>query len=128
MTEISRPDSLLMLRLRSTHSALQVLSAQVASHDRLLYQIILPAMTRPGPPSSPQPDPSATPGKPWFNPSSGLMKRAKALGEWVGRAARIMGLIKGIWVLVGIVTPWLLMAATAVWKLLAPYLSRLLLG
>jgi hypothetical protein len=56
------------------------------------------------------------------------MQRVKTFGEWARLASMMVGLIKGVMFLLGIIIPSLLLAAAAVWKLVVPYLSRLVLG
>jgi hypothetical protein len=128
MSETSDHNFLLTLRLRSMRSDLRALSDQIATHDRLLYHVILPALIRPGPQPSPAQSPSPTTGTPWFTTRDGLMQRVKALGEWARLASMMVGLVKGAIWLLGIIIPSLLLAAAAVWKLLVPHLSRLVLG
>ena len=125
MRTTSDLDSLLTLRLRSLRCEQRALLERVATHDRLLYQIILPAMTHPGPPpsSASQPPPSPTTGTPSSTPSSDLLKRAKDLGGLVVRAIRLANLIKNVWGFWTLVAPVLLLAAGTVWKLAAPWLQ-----
>ena len=125
MPAISDLDSLLTSRMHTLRCELKALRAQAAVHDRLLYQVILPAMTRHGPPSSSDPSPYPTPGTPSSAPSSSRIARTvKGLGEWVRPLSAIAGALKAI----SLITPWLILAATAAWKWALPYLSRLVPG
>ena len=137
MCETSPPNCPTSSQLRCLRSeqiknamALGTGAGELRSLRELVHQVLL---TRPGPPSSsgsyPTPtSPSSIHGTPWSTRKRDLMKRAKDLGEWVGRAARIMGLIKAIFWLLGILTPWLLLMLAAIWKLVGPYVSRLALS
>lgn len=126
MTDFPDPNWLPTSQLRWMHSSLVAHSAQIASHDKLLHQVILPAMLQRGAPSSPEPNPthapSPTPGTPSSILSPVLMKRARDLGAWVGLAVKVYGLIKWL----GVILPSAWLAAVAVWKWVLPYLLPLL--
>lgn len=125
MPAISDLDSLQMSRLRSLRSEQQAQSARMARLEHLTYQVILPAMIRPGAPSSSGPNPPPTPGTPSSILSPALMKRARDLGDLVRRLSTWIGLVKGIISVVGVILPMLWLAAVALWKLAAPFLWRL---
>lgn len=135
MSTTSPPDCQISSQLRSLRSEqiahalhLGMLGGRLESIERLLHSLI-PYLTRqPGPPSSSAPNPSPTPGLPSSILKPDLMKQVKALGELVRLLSMGTGVIKGAIGLLGLILPSLLLAATAVWKLLSPYLSRLLLG
>lgn len=120
MTDFPDPNWLPTSRLRWMHSSLVALTAQVASHDKLLHQVILPAMIQRGAPSSSGPNPPShpTPGTPSSILSPALMKRARDLGAWVALAVKVAGLIKWL----GVILPSVWLAAVAVWKWVLPYL------
>jgi len=127
-------------RLHTALIELSLLSAKASATwarldtlERVIHLVVLPSLIRPGPLSSPQPDPASTPvqtrqptpGRPWLIQKRALMRRARGLGEWAARLFKIIGLIKGAWGFWTVIAPTLLWAATAAWKLISPWLRWL---
>ena len=123
MPATSPPDSTLswklsLLRREQIAQALQIgiMDGRQRSLEHSMTDLI--RHLRAGPPPSSTPPPSATPGTPsprW----EGLIERASRISRYVSVAA-------GVFKALAMIIPHLMLVAAALWKLVLPYLSRLL--